>query len=425
MSSPSAPGFPPVKPAKALRIAVIGGGVTGVLSAWELVRAGHEVTLIEARSLGGGASSRSAAGIRAQFGLASTVRGLVYSERFFESWTALFPASQPCFKQSGYLFLKNYAADLDAVRELVRMQREAGLAEVEFLEKARIDERWPYLDTAGVAAATWCRRDGFLFPAIIYQDGAVAARSLGATVIQNDPVVAAERSGPTATAVKLGSGRRIEADLFVNAAGFLADGISRIFGGRDMPIRVERRYLYFLAGLKAASDWGLGLDEFPGLPMIITPAGAYCRPENAQLMMGWLQFPRPVVATLDNQDDVEPGFGLGMDEYGAAVRKEITQFLPSAQDMGRLTAVTTGFYDTTPDHNPLFGYDGRVRNLIHAAGFSGHGLMHAPYSARIVAELAARGGDVASFDLPMGIGPVDLAATSLDRAFDMHESLVI
>ncbi|MCK7468647.1 MAG: hypothetical protein MZU91_11410 [Desulfosudis oleivorans] len=36
--------------------------------------------------------------------------------------------------------------------------------------------------------------------------------------------------------------------------------------------------------------------------------------------------------------------------------------------MGRLAAVTTGFYDTTPDHNPLFGYDGGVANLIHAAG---------------------------------------------------------
>jgi sarcosine oxidase subunit beta len=407
------------------RVAVIGGGVTGILSAYELVRAGHEVVLIEAGALGSGASSRSAAGIRAQFGLASTVRGLVYAERFYEGWTARFPASQPCFRQNGYLFLKGYTADLDAVRALVRMQHEAGLPEVEFLDRPAIDERWPFLDTTGVTAATWCPRDGFLFPAIVYQDGAEAARSLGATIVQNDPVVAAERSGPRTASITLASGRRVEADVFVNAAGFMANPVSKIFGGRELPITVERRYLYFLSGLKVDSDWGLGLEEFPRLPMIITPCGAYARPENAQLMMGWLQFPRPVAATLDNQDEVEPGFGIGMTDYGAAVRKEITQILPSAQDMGRLTSVTTGFYDVTPDHNPLFGYDSTVSNLVHAVGLSGHGLMHAPFSALIVAELVSRGADVPNMDLPFGLGPVDLGIYALDRDFDRPEGLVI
>ena len=143
-------------------------------------------------------------------------------------------------------------------------------------------------------------------------------------------------------------------------------------------------------------------------------------------MMGWLQFPRPVAATLDNQDEIEPGFGLGMDEYGAAMRKEITQFLPAAQDMGRLAAVTTGFYDTTPDHNPLFGYDGGVANLIHAAGFSGHGLMHCavlrPHRGR-----ARRPGPRTSprSSCRTVCGPVDLAVYSLDRTFDRHEGLVI
>ena len=36
------------------KIVVIGGGVTGVLSAWELARAGQTVTLGEAQALGKG-----------------------------------------------------------------------------------------------------------------------------------------------------------------------------------------------------------------------------------------------------------------------------------------------------------------------------------------------------------------------------------
>ena len=225
--------------------------------------------------------------------------------------------------------------------------------------------------------------------------------------------------------MRLASGRRIEGDVFVNPTGFLANATSKLFGGRELPIKVERRYLYFLAGLKADSDWGLGLEEFPRLPMIVTPTGAYCRPDNAQLMTGWLQYARPAEAALDNQDEIEPGYGVGLGEYGPAVRKEIAQVLPAVEDMGKIAAATTGFYDTTPDHNPLFGYDGKVENLIHAAGLSGHGVMHAPFSALIVAELVARGRDSASLELPSGLGPVDLRLFALDRAFDRCEGMVI
>jgi len=159
--------------------------------------------------------------------------------------------------------------------------------------------------------------------------------------------------------------------------------------------------------------------------MTITPSGAYSRPDNRQLMMGWLQFPGPVTATLDNQDEIERGFGLGFGEYGAAVRKEVTQFLPAAQDMGRIEAVTTGFYGVTPDHNPFFGYDPRVGNLIHACGFSGHGLMHSPFSGRIVASMAAAGRNLNALDLPFGIGRAELGQYAVGRVFGSREGMVI
>lgn len=406
-------------------IAVIGGGVTGVLSAWELARMGHKVVLIEARSLGNGASSRSAACIRAQFGTPSTVRGMLYSIIFFERWTSIIPNSQPPLKQNGYLFLKNYTADIDGVKNQVAMQRQAGLKEVEFLDQNALNERFPYFDSIGLTGATWCPRDGFLFPGIIYQDGAEAAKAFGAEIIQNDEVIGAQIAGSKALAVFLKSGRSIEADLFLNAANIWAPGISTTFGGMELPMNAERRYLYFLSGLKADSDWGLSLEDFPKLPMTITPAGAYCRPENQQLMMGWLQNPRPVAATLDNQDEIDPGFGLSYNEYGAAMRKEITQFLPATQDMGKIMAVTSGFYDTTPDHNPYFGYDTNVENLIHAAGFSGRGLMHAPFSARIVAELVKAESNIEAIELPYGLGTVDLKPYGLGRAFEHPEGMVI
>ncbi|MBE0460138.1 MAG: FAD-binding oxidoreductase [Candidatus Aminicenantes bacterium] len=415
----------PVANASYKNIVIIGGGVTGVLSAWELARMGAKVILVEARHLGSGASSRSAACIRAQFETLCTVQGMLYSINFFKHWTDIIENSQSPIRQNGYLFLKNYMADVEAVKRQVTMQQKAGLKEVEWLDEAALSEHFPYIDTIGIVGGTWCPKDGFLFPNIIYQDCSQAARKLGVEIIQNDPVVKAEISGSKAIAVILNSGRRIEADVFLNTANVWAPGISRLFGGIDLPITAERRYLYFLDGLKKDSDWGLKMADFPSLPMIVTPYGAYCRPENQQIMMGWLQHAKPATPTLDNQDDIEPGFGLGFNEYGSAVRKEITQFLPAVQDMGRLVAVTTGFYDTTPDHNPLFGYDLNIHNLIHAAGFSGHGLMHAPFSARIVAELINAGHNIETINLPYDIGRVGLKHLSLNRTFEYFEGMVI
>jgi sarcosine oxidase, subunit beta len=406
-------------------IVVIGGGVTGVLSAWELARTGARVILVEARALGSGASSRSAACIRAQFDTPATVRGMLYSINFFENWTEIMPGSQSPLKANGYLFLQNYLADVARLKERVAMQQACGLKEVEWLDAAALGEKFPHIDAVGLVGASWCGREGFLYPAIIYQDGADQAKKIGAEIVQNDPVVAAEVADGKGKAVILKSGRRIEADLFVNAANVWAPEISRFFRGTELAIQPERRYLYFLSGLSGDSDWGLDAEGFPGLPMTITPSGAYSRPENRQLMMGWLQFPCPMTATLDNQDEIESGFGLGFGEYGAAVRKEVTQFLPAAQDMGRIEAVTTGFYDVTPDHNPFFGFDPLVGNLIHACGFSGHGLMHSPFSGRIVAAMAAAGRNVDALDLPFGIGRAELGQYAIGRVFGSREGMVI
>jgi hypothetical protein len=51
--------------------------------------------------------------------------------------------------------------------------------------------------------------------------------------------------------------------------------------------------------------------------------------------------------------------------------------------------------------------------------------MHAPLSALIVVELVGQGRNVASLELPLGLGPVDLRLYSKDRIFDRAEGMVI
>src|SRR5262245_61573117 len=91
------------------RVVLIGGGVTGALSAVRLAERGFHVTVLEKAAIGNGSSSRSNACIRAQFGVEETVTGMMYSEEWYthvhEHLRTPPEQAQPVIEQNGYLFL--------------------------------------------------------------------------------------------------------------------------------------------------------------------------------------------------------------------------------------------------------------------------------------------------------------------------------
>ena len=50
-----------------------------------------------------------------------------------------------------------------------------------------------------------------------------------------------------------------------------------------------------------------------------------------------------------------------------------------------------GLYEMTPDHHPVLGPVPEVPGFYLANGFSGHGVMHAPATGKILADLILRG----------------------------------
>src|SRR6059058_1186875 len=64
-------------------VVLIGGGATNALTAVRLAERGFRITILEKAKIGNGSSSRSAAGIRAQFSVEETVVGMQYSEWWY------------------------------------------------------------------------------------------------------------------------------------------------------------------------------------------------------------------------------------------------------------------------------------------------------------------------------------------------------
>ncbi len=432
------------------RVVIIGGGATSALIAVRLAERGFRVTVLEKAQVGNGSSSRSSAGIRAQFSTEETVVGMQYSEWWYSHFHDLLrsPADvrqQPVLNQNGYLFLYEAPTAIPAwqlrrqgeltrlwqhAQEAVTMQQRFGLP-VEVLTPPTVQERWPFLIPDRLLGATWCPTDGFLKPHMIYQEGFRRAEELGVQVQPHTEVTGALWSADRIRALVTNKGT-IEADWFVNATNAWASRVSLRIGGMELPISPLKRYLYFLK----PSQPVIAPIAWQQLPMIIygvgSHRGAHSRPEHDLLLLAW---GHETLAELDfsdaDQDRIDTPFrhDNGIDNYGYAILEQVEDFSPQLANCGGLIATTSGFYGVTPDANPLIGQDIYQKNLIHAAGFSGHGLMHAPVTALLVEALLA--GDVVQGHVRM---PAPFLHTTIDikrfapgRAFDSshRETMVL
>lgn len=432
------------------RVVIIGGGATSALIAVRLAERGFRVTVLEKAQPGNGSSSRSAAGIRAQFSTEETVVGMQYSEWWYSHFHDLLrsPADvrqQAVMRQNGYLFLYENPDVIPAwqprrQQELARiwqhaqaaaaMQQRLGLP-VEALSPQHVHERWPHLVPDRLTGATWCPTDGFLIPHMIYSEGFRRAKELGVEVQQHTGVLGAVLHTDRINALVTNKGT-FEADWFINATNIWAARLSPRIGGMTLPVSPLKRYLYFLKPAQPLMD----ATAWQQLPMTIygvgSHRGAHSRPEQELLLLAWAHETEPETNFNDaDQDRIDPPFrhDNGIDNYGYAILEQVEEFSPQLANAGGLVATTTGFYGTTPDANPLIGRDARQQNLVHAVGFSGHGLMHAPITALLVEAILS--GDVEQghvrIPAPFDYATIDLNTFDPGRAFDSshREQLVL
>lgn len=432
------------------RVVVIGGGASGALISARLVERGWDVVLLEKAALGNGSSSRSAACIRAQWGVAETVMGMAYSEWFYVHFHDLLhsPAAERpwMIRQNGYLFLyetpehaapawepsrrRAAASAWQTAQAQVQMQRELGL-DVTLLAPDEVQRRWPHIQSDGLIGATWGPNDGFLNHDLIYRLGAARARELGAEIRQNTEVIGAHTRGGRIVAVQTTDGA-VACDWFINATNAWAPRLSRRLGGMALPIAPMKRFLYFLKPTRPI----MSAEAWEAMPMTIYGVGpgrgAHTRPDGVSLLIGWSHEADPEPDFTDtDQDAIPPDFhhAHGIENYGYAALAEVERFAPALANCGGLHATTCGYYAMTPDGVPLIGPDPNLPNLLHAAGFSGHGLMHAPITALLVAAIVE--GDVTdgAVRLPDPFADHTIVLAAFDPARDFaashHESLVL
>lgn len=398
---------------------VVGGGITGTLVALQLARAGWQVTVLEGAYVGAGSSSRTAAGIRQQFSTPGTVKGMRYAVRWYKELGD--HLATPAIVQNGYLFLLDDEGAWADAQQRVRMQQEAGLAEVEALDQSELLARFPFVNPA-LVGATWCPTDGFLHPQVIYGEGARLAAETGAVVLQRAEVTGARHENGRLAALITPKGE-FSGDLYLDCTNAWTRQLSAILGAEELPVDPLKRYLWFVQ-----RDGPMTAEQLTAMPMCISPQGGYCRPENPNsLLMGKKH---PALAELgfdyEDQDLIEPAFNhkSGFDSIPYELWAEMAEVIPDLGEFGGITATTSGFYGSSPDHNPFLGYDRQIPNLVRLVGFSGHGAMFGPFSALVAEALAEAGKDIPEVVLDDG-DRVSMEPFHIGRSFDHSEAMVI
>jgi FAD-dependent oxidoreductase domain-containing protein 1 len=355
----------------AFDVVVVGGGAIGLSAAYYLKMRSStcRVAVIERDwSYALASTPRASGGVRRLFTIAENIELSNFSIPVYEAFPDLMgvDGEKPDigFRKNGYLFIVPPAGASTLGRNFER-QRQHGV-NVEWLELADLKRRFPSMRVDDLGAAVQSHDDGWLDPHSVLMALRRKTRSLGVELIQ-DEVVALDRTGSLVRAVVLKSGARLKTDSVINAAGAWAPRVCAMVA-MHVPITPMRRYEHYFE----CEDC---LEPLPYLKDINRLA---FRPEGRGYSGGvpTLREPRGYNFEVDH--------GYFDEVVWPALAHRFPQF-----EKTKCKATLPGLYDQNDfDGNPIIGpCEGECDNLYLAAGFSGHGLMHAPGCGRALSEL--------------------------------------
>lgn len=392
------------------RTAVIGAGVVGLISAWQLRLAGHTVTIIAPDA--GRDASYAAAGMLApisevQYGQDELWPLMIASRAEYPELldTLDRAAAAPTgYRDNGTILVAADRSDRDAVADLVGVQQAHGM-EVGPLTSRELRSREPSL-APGLAKAWEVPSDHQVDPRQLVR---CVVAALGAELDPEQfpeagpPAVWAESRATRVDAVAEGAAQDTVREV---SAGSGAAGQEALdfTGGYSITLQSGQA----VPASKVLIVPGLGYQDIGGLPesapLELRPVhGDVLRlrgePEMLHATVRAKVRGRSVYLVPRNEDSTDGAGGLvvgassredGLSGTHAGSVQELLDdavaVLPAVKDM-ELVEITTRARPGTPDERPYLGAVPGHPDVVVSTGYSRHGILLAPLAARLAAAL--------------------------------------
>ncbi|MFN0168238.1 MAG: NAD(P)/FAD-dependent oxidoreductase [Bryobacteraceae bacterium] len=347
---------------------VIGAGVNGASTAYNLVKRGlKKVVLLEKYLIASGGTGRSAAIVRQHYSSEELIRMVKRSVEVFQHFDEIIGGTAG-FVNCGYGFLVPEVS-AEGFRRNIALQQSLGI-DTRIISKQEFHELEPRADLSDVDHIAYEPGSGYADPHDTTYSYVTRFREMGGELMQMTSASGLIMDNGTVKGVRTAKGD-ISTGVVVNAGGPWAQYVAQ-WAGVDVPIKVTRE-----------EEMIIETRDVGGPPrMAISDAckAIYYRSAGGTRTLLGRGFPK-------EYEYVDPDhFKESADtEFIEEATKRFVDRFPSFE-AAMLVNAYTGLYDVTPDWHPILGAVDGVKGFYMCAGFSGHGFKIGPSIGEVMTE---------------------------------------
>jgi len=372
-------------------VVVIGGGIMGTATAYQLAKRGIDVTLLEKNHLAAGSTAYTCGVIRQHYSIETLARMAFRALQVWENFDDVI-GGDVGFMKLGIVWV----AGGDHKKEFVtntEMLQSIGI-EADLLDSDAIKEIAPYLKTNDIHVGIFEPDGGIADGSMACNAFAGRVSDLGGRIKQGVEVLSIRVNSESVVGVDTTDGP-IDAPVVINTAGPWGPKLAKSIGV-DIPAEPSRHQV---VSFKQPDDF-----EEPLHPVVADFInGFYTRPDVGGLSnFGSLQD--------DTSDEVHNPDSYNTKADWSFVEDMVERSTRRFPDLnrGKYQSGWAGVYTVTPDWRPLIDKIDQISGLIIGLGFSGSGFKISPVVGEMLADLAT--GEKTC--------PIDSSIFSLNRFAD-------